>query len=94
MTAIATTFDTLSYAKRFKAAGFTDNQAEEVVSALREVRDARLEELATKGDVKEAKAELEAKIADAKTEIIKWMFGVAAGQAVFILTILKMFPTR
>ncbi|MEO5330683.1 MAG: CCDC90 family protein [Magnetococcus sp. YQC-5] len=85
--AIAATFDTLSYAKRFKAAGFTDNQADEVVSALREVRDSRLDELATKGDIKEA-------ILAAKAETIQWMFGVAAGQAVFIITMLKMFPLR
>ena len=92
--AVSATFDTLSYAKRFKAAGFTDNQAEEVVTALREVRDSRLEEMATKNDIKEARAELETKIAEAKADTIKWMFGVAAGQAVFILTILKIFPNR
>lgn len=92
--AIATTFDTLAYAKRFKAAGFTDDQAEEVVLALREVRDSRFDEMATKGDIKEAKMELEVKIAEAKAETIKWMFGVAAGQAVFVITILKMFPGR
>ncbi|MBF0098392.1 MAG: DUF1640 domain-containing protein [Magnetococcales bacterium] len=78
-----TTFDTMAYAKRFKAAGFTEQQAEEVVTALREVRDTRMEELATKADLAETKA-----------EIIKWMFGVAAGQAVFIVTILKMFQTH
>ncbi|MBF0165136.1 MAG: DUF1640 domain-containing protein [Magnetococcales bacterium] len=96
MSTTAVTFDTMTYAKRFKAAGFTESQAEEVVTALREVRDARLDELATKGDIKEAKAEMEAKIADAdaKAEIIKWMFGVAAGQAAFVITILKMFPSH
>ncbi|MBF0628169.1 MAG: DUF1640 domain-containing protein [Magnetococcales bacterium] len=92
--AIAATFDTHTYVKRFKAAGFSENQAEEVVTALREVRDSKLDEMATKGDIKEAKAELETKIADAKAETIKWMFGVAAGQAVFVITILKMFPAR
>ncbi|MEO5347712.1 MAG: CCDC90 family protein [Magnetococcus sp. YQC-9] len=91
---IATTFDTMTYAKRFKAAGFTESQAEEVVTALREVRDSRLEELATKRDVLEVKLELDAKIAEAKAEIIKWMFGVSAGQALFVITILKMFPGK
>ncbi|GAB0057336.1 hypothetical protein SIID45300_01661 [Candidatus Magnetaquicoccaceae bacterium FCR-1] len=97
MTTIAATFDTLSYAKRFKAAGFTDSQAEEVVAALREVRDSRLEEMATKGDIKEVTIEIEKvrrEIAESKADTIKWMFGVAAGQAVFIVTLLKMFPVR
>lgn len=91
---LAATFDTLAYAKRFKAAGFTDQQAEEVVAALREVRDARLDEMATKGDLKLVKATLGARIAEAKAETIQWMFGVAAGQALFILTVLKFFPSR
>ncbi len=90
--AMTATFDILSCAKRFKAAGFTDNQAEEVVAALRDVRDSRLEEMATKSDIKEAKSELETRIAEAKAETIQWMFGVAAGQTVFIITILKLFP--
>ena len=64
--AMTATFDILSCAKRFKAAGFTDNQAEEVVAALRDVRDSRLEEMATKSDIKEAKSELETRIAEAK----------------------------
>ncbi|MBF0178817.1 MAG: hypothetical protein HQM03_02195 [Magnetococcales bacterium] len=82
---------------RVRAAGFTDSQAEEVVSALREVRDSRLEEMATKGDIKEVTLEIEKvrrEIAEAKAETIKWMFGVAVGQALFILTIFKMFSGR
>ncbi|MBF0142667.1 MAG: DUF1640 domain-containing protein [Magnetococcales bacterium] len=101
---IAVTFDTLSYAKRFKAAGFTEDQAEEVVAALREVRDSRLEEMATKGGIKEATLEIERvrreieivrrEISEAKADLVKWMFGVATGQAMFIVAILKMFPSR
>ncbi|MBF0184356.1 MAG: DUF1640 domain-containing protein [Magnetococcales bacterium] len=91
-----TTFDTMTYAKRFKAAGFTEQQAEEVVTALREVRDARLEELATKGDVREVELKLEAKIEIAKTETIKWMVGLALAQlammAGILMTLLRVLP--
>lgn len=50
----------------------------------------RLKDLATKGDVQK----LELKIAELRAEIIKWMFGVATGQAMFIIAILKMFPSH
>lgn len=40
-----------------------------------------LEQLATKQDLAELRAEL-----------IKWMFGVAAGQIALIVTLLKLIP--
>ncbi|MBF0184020.1 MAG: DUF1640 domain-containing protein [Magnetococcales bacterium] len=93
---IATSFDAIAYAKRFKAAGFTEQQAEEVVTALREVRDARLEELSTKGDLHEVELKLEAKIEIAKTETIKWMVGLALAQlammAGILMTMLRVLP--
>ncbi|HIJ85127.1 MAG TPA: hypothetical protein HPQ00_13120, partial [Magnetococcales bacterium] len=46
--------------------------------------------LATKGDVQR----FELKIAELKAETIQWMFGVATGQAMFIIAILKMFPSH
>ncbi|GAB0057348.1 hypothetical protein SIID45300_01675 [Candidatus Magnetaquicoccaceae bacterium FCR-1] len=85
MTAI--TFDTHTAIKRLKAAGFDEQQAEALSDTIREAQEAKLNELATKGDLKEA-------IAEAKVDIIKWMFGVSAGQALFILTVLKMFPAH
>ncbi|MBF0185694.1 MAG: hypothetical protein HQM06_15090 [Magnetococcales bacterium] len=71
---VATSFDAIAYAKRFKAAGFTEQQAEEVVTALREIRDARLEELATKTDVESAKVDL-----------IKWTAGMFVAQTALII---------
>ncbi|MBF0173685.1 MAG: hypothetical protein HQL83_09605 [Magnetococcales bacterium] len=43
--------------------------------------------LATKADLKLA-------ISECRTDIIKWMFGVAAGQAMFIIAIIKLFPSH
>ncbi|MDR2208906.1 MAG: CCDC90 family protein [Azoarcus sp.] len=47
----AITFDTLKYANRLKKAGFTPEQAEEQASALSEVLEVNLKELATKADI-------------------------------------------
>ncbi|MEO5341086.1 MAG: CCDC90 family protein [Magnetococcus sp. MYC-9] len=92
------TFDTHAYIKELQAVGFTEEQAEVQAKTLSSIFKANLDELATRRDLKElevaTKMDLGVKIAEAKSEIIKWMFGVAAGQAVFILTILKLFPSR
>ncbi|GAB0057346.1 hypothetical protein SIID45300_01673 [Candidatus Magnetaquicoccaceae bacterium FCR-1] len=90
------TFDTHAFIKELKAAGFTEAQAEAQTKILSSVFKTNLEELATRRDLKELeltlKAELRKDIETAKAETIKWMFGVAAGQAVFIVTLFKMFP--
>ena len=65
----AITFDTLKYANRLKAAGMEPRLAEEQAEAL---ADALTEQtpLATKAD-----------LADAKTDLIKWVAGMLVAQA-------------
>ncbi|MBF0163292.1 MAG: DUF1640 domain-containing protein [Magnetococcales bacterium] len=96
MTAATITFDTHAFVKELKAAGFTEEQAEVQTRILSSVFKTHLDELATRRDLKELeltiKAELRKDIETAKAETIKWMFGVAAGQALFIVTLLKLFP--
>ncbi|MDL1976473.1 MAG: CCDC90 family protein [Deltaproteobacteria bacterium] len=53
--AITAIFDTLAYAKRLKAAGFTEDQAEIQAQALAEIIEERL---ATKQDLKELELRL------------------------------------
>ena len=53
--AAMTTFDTLTYAKKLRAAGFTEQQAEAQAEGLREAVGAQL---ATKSDLKEVEAAL------------------------------------
>ncbi|MBF0145719.1 MAG: DUF1640 domain-containing protein [Magnetococcales bacterium] len=45
------TFDTHSAIKRLKAAGFDEQQAEALSDTIRQAQDAKLDELATKGDI-------------------------------------------
>ena len=76
-----TTFDTLGYAKRLEAAGFTRQQAEAQAELLREhaeaqnvavqkILDSRNRELATRADLKELELRL-----------LKWQFGIALALA-------------
>ena len=66
-------FDTLAYARKLKAAGVDEAQAEAHAEA---VRDAVTEGVATKADVRDLKAD----VRDLKTEItnIKWVLGFLA----------------
>ena len=73
-------FDTLAYAKKLKAVGFTEEQAEVQASA---VADLVNEKLITKAD-------LDLKIAELKTELVKWMLGIAAAQVAFLVTLIKL----
>lgn len=96
MTAI--TFDTLTYAKRLRAAGFSEPQAEAQAEALHAVVD---ENLATKRDVEQLRCELkgelkqlQAKIdlglAETKADLLKWIAGLLIFQAGFIVTLVKL----
>lgn len=70
------TFDTLSYAKKLKSAGFTEEQAEIQAQTLKEILGT---ELTTKKD-----------LADTKVEIIKWVAGMLVAQAAIVATLVKL----
>jgi len=81
-------FDTLKLAQRLEAAGFPPKQAQDVASALseaigdavvtREYLDLRL------GEIRAAMA-TKVELAEAKGEILKWMFGAVGVQTLAIL---------
>ena len=98
-------FDTLDYYEKLKAAGVPDNQAKvqvEIMNAqldkvnaviLKYDSDAR-KDLATKGDVADAKAELRKEIEslrgevkDVKFDILKWMLGLFVAQSALIVAL-------
>ncbi len=78
------TFDTLKFVETLKNAEFTDAQAKALSLAFKEAQEARLEELATKRDLKE----LELKIAETETRLIKWMVGSAG----LVVALVKLVP--
>ncbi|MBF0626512.1 MAG: hypothetical protein HQL82_17120 [Magnetococcales bacterium] len=40
------------------------------------------------------KADLKLEVAEAQADLIRWMFGVSAGQTMVIIAILKLFPSH
>ena len=66
-------------------------EAAAVIAHVFEKADAKWrQDLATKADLSETKAELRAEIAQAKHEILKWVVGVAIGQTAVILAVMAL----
>jgi hypothetical protein len=85
------TFDSLQFVRILRDKGkFTTEQAESIADA---VTTTLHDDLATKGDIQSVKSDLretelrlEAKIADVRSDILKWMFGTIGFQTVVILS--------
>jgi hypothetical protein len=73
-------FDTHAYIKRMKAVGFTEEQAEVQAETVADLINERLV----------TKADLDLRIAELKTELVKWMLGIALGQVALLVTLLKI----
>lgn len=76
----AAIFDTHAYIKKMKAVGFTEEQAEVQAETVADLINERLV----------TKADLDLRIAELKTDLIKWMLGIAAGQVALLVTLLKV----
>jgi hypothetical protein len=74
------TFDTLSYAKKLKAAGVPELQAEVQAEALADIIN---KEIVTRDY-------LDTKLLEIKAEIIKWVAGMLLAQAAIIAALVKL----
>jgi len=90
----ATTFDTLGYFEKLKAAGFSESQAKAQVEVIREIIE---DKVATKRDVQELKrdmremeARLETKIKELELRLTT-RFGAMLAAAVAIIAALNAF---
>ncbi|PTB17987.1 DUF1640 domain-containing protein [Trinickia symbiotica] len=85
MTAIV--FDTLAYAEKLEAAGFTHEQAKGQAHALREMID---DQIATKQDLAALDASVSARLSEMKAELIKWYIGTTFGMTALVVGLLKL----
>ncbi|PJB08953.1 MAG: DUF1640 domain-containing protein, partial [Hydrogenophilales bacterium CG_4_9_14_3_um_filter_59_35] len=65
-----------------KADSFTEEQAEVQAETMADLVNDRLV----------TKADLDLRIAELKTDLIKWMLGIAAGQITLLLALIKLMP--
>ncbi len=94
----AVAFDTPKFVRRLRDAGVDEKQAEAFSEAIREVQYAQLQELATKGDIRDVRQAIQdvnRAIRELRLEIVaeiaplKWGVAVTAGG--IIALILKTF---
>ena len=81
------TFDSLNYAKKLEAAGFTREQAEVQTQAIREVIE---EQLATKRDLKDLETSLEGKLRDLEYRLTIRLGAMIAATVATVATLVKL----
>ena len=90
MTAII--FDTLKFANKLKAAGIHSEHAEAEALALAEVFEFNFKDLATKDDMRQMEermsARFDAKLADSKADLVRWVVGVGMLQITLIAALI------
>lgn len=79
--------DTLHYAKRPKAAGFTEEQAEVQAETL---ADAVSESLVTRSDLNVAVETLRLEMRDLHATLIKWLIPMLLGETAIVAALVKL----
>ena len=92
-------FDTLTAARRMEDAGMKREQAEAVAEAVRSATGADREDLATKADLADVKAELKADSASLRAELVdrmqsgeRRMYAAVFGVGGLLFAALKLVP--
>jgi hypothetical protein len=81
----AITFDTLAYAKKLRTAGFTEQQAEVAAEAQKETIEVVIGELETR-HLNDMATKLD--LAETKAELVRWVVGAGFLQTVLIAALL------
>ncbi len=82
-------FDTLKATKLLKASGFEETQAEAVVAT---VRDAVSDNVATKADMSELRAELKADIAELRASMYRMVLTTSLAVIGATVSLVKLLP--
>ncbi len=80
--------DTLQFYERLKKTNLEESAAREIAEMFKETSEGLSAELATRRDVELI---VRKEIAQAKSEIIKWVAGMLVAQAAIIATLVKLF---
>ncbi len=90
----AATFDTLKFAKRLKDAGIPEEQAEAQTEALASAFETKLEEVATRADLRELDLKMETQLLkiNAQLLVLKWMVGVMLAGVVSLIMKAFLIP--
>jgi hypothetical protein len=101
-------FDTLKMAARLEAAGYSSQQARAQTEAMAEAlssqqlatksdigllkNDIDLLKVATKADIDGLRVATRADMAEFKTDVVRWLLGVAIVQTSLLVALIKLLP--
>jgi len=80
------TFDTLKFVTRLKESGLVESQAVAITEAFKEAHGEA--EVATHRDIEELRLQLELKLSETKSELIRWVVGAGFLQTALIAALL------
>lgn len=80
------TFDTLKFVTRLKDSGLSESQAVAITEAFREAHGEA--EVATKTDIRELELKFDARMAENKAELVRWIVGAGFLQTALITALL------
>lgn len=83
------TFDTHDFINRLESAGVSREQAEVQVALQKEIHSTRIDQLTTKGDLRELDLKIESRLVaiDSELKLVKWMLALII--VVTVIPILK-----
>lgn len=88
---VTLTVDTHQFVVRLKKAGIQEKEAEAIAEVVRDAQASA--DLATKQDLSVVEARLEARMAETKAELVKWVVSVGVLQTAMIgALLLKLIP--
>ena len=82
------TFDTLAYANKLKAAGFSEKQAEVQAEVIAELA---VDHLATKQDLKELELRLKADLRELELRTVIKLGSMLVGSMTLLVVLMKLF---
>ncbi len=85
---MALTFNTLAYANKLKAVGFSEKQAEAQAEAIAELV---VDHLATKQDLKELELRLKAELRELELRTVIKLGSMLIGSMTLLVVLLKLF---
>jgi len=84
--AMVTPFDTLHFVKKLKNAGFSEEQAEAISEAFKEAQTEA--DVATNRDIELLGSRIETKLAETRSELIRWVVGAGFLQTALIAALM------
>jgi hypothetical protein len=78
--------DTLHLARKLKESGISEKQAEAITEVIREANE--VAEVASKTDLREMELRMDVKLAEMKSELVRWVVGAGFLQTALIAALL------